>query len=100
MKHTGHTDDQLARILAAVRSVEAQVGASWHPDDGAGPSVRLAQKRALKAWEGRHPDECWFAASLIATYAQCMNPDVTLEAFVGQFTIEQADRLYLAAGQE
>lgn len=37
LKHDGHSDDELRRILAAVRSVEALVGASWHPDDGAQP---------------------------------------------------------------
>jgi len=37
LKHDGHTADQLARILAAVRSVEALAGFGWHPDDGAQP---------------------------------------------------------------
>jgi hypothetical protein len=36
LKHRGHTSDELAEILAAVRMVEAEVGAPWHADD-AGP---------------------------------------------------------------
>lgn len=34
----GHTDAELEQILAAVRRVEAEVGAPWHPDDGTPPS--------------------------------------------------------------
>lgn len=39
LKHDGHTDAQLQLILAAVRRVEAEVGAGWHPDDGPPPHV-------------------------------------------------------------
>lgn len=39
LKHDGHTVDQLDGILRAVRLVEANVGAPWHPDDGAAPHV-------------------------------------------------------------
>jgi hypothetical protein len=39
LKHDGHSDAQLQLILAAVRRVEAEVGAGWHPDDGPPPHV-------------------------------------------------------------
>jgi hypothetical protein len=39
LKHPGHSDAQLQLILAAVRRVEAEVGAGWHPDDGPPPHV-------------------------------------------------------------
>ncbi len=37
LKHAGHTDDDLKRILAAVRSVESLAGMCWHEDDGPAP---------------------------------------------------------------
>jgi hypothetical protein len=96
LKHEGHTDDQLAQILTAVRRVEAEVGAPFHPDDGAEPRSRAAAQRALAAW-GDDINGAWFAASLIATFEQCRQPDCTLDGLVGQFTIEQCERLYDAA---
>jgi hypothetical protein len=98
LKHDGHTVEQLIQILDAVRKVEADVGARWHPDDAPEPRSRQAIERALKAWEGRE-EHAWFHASLIATFEQCRNPDATLEGLVGQFTIEQATRLYEQATQ-
>ncbi len=93
----GHTPDDLKRILAAVRWVESLVGASWHPDDSPDPRSAKAIRRALDAWADRDPGTAWFAASLIATFEQCRNADATFEDLVGQFSIEQADRLHDAA---
>ncbi len=39
----GHTDDDLKRILAAVRSVESLAGMGWHEDDG--PPPHTARRR-------------------------------------------------------
>ncbi len=97
LKHPGHTDEQLQQILAAVRRVEAEVGAGWHPDDSPDPHSAKAIRRAVDAWAGRDPGTAWFAASLIATFEQCRNADATFEDLVSQFTIEQADRLHDAA---
>jgi hypothetical protein len=96
LKHDGHTDDQLAQILTAVRRVEAEVGAPFHPDDGAEPRSRAAAQRALAAW-GDDINGAWFAASLIATFEQCRHPDCTLDGLVAQFSIEQCERLWEAA---
>jgi hypothetical protein len=97
LKHDGHSDAQLQLILAAVRRVEAEVGAGWHPDDSAEPRSRQAIARALNAWKGRDQGAAWFAASLIATFEQCRNADATLEQLVAQFSIEQADKFHDAA---
>jgi hypothetical protein len=169
LKHDGHSDAQLQLILAAVRRVEAEVGAGWHPDDGppphtadpeyeaemqhqsatvdeggrvdqeevdalafmfnaldpdsqelcmqiareahavirpisvsANPTVRRwSIARAVIAWAatGRSVDELWFVASNLATFEQCRDPSATLGGLISQFTIEQADGLYEAAGQ-
>jgi hypothetical protein len=96
LKHDGHTDDQLHLILAAVRRVESEVGAPFHPDDSPPPQSRAAAQRALAAW-GDDINGAWFAASLIATFEQCRLPDCTLAGLVGQFTIEQCERLWGAA---
>jgi len=37
LSQDGHTDDQLAAILAAVRKAETEVGATFHPDDAPAP---------------------------------------------------------------
>jgi hypothetical protein len=97
LKHDGHSDAQLQLILAAVRRVEAEVGAGWHPDDSPEPRSRAAIQRALDAWADRDQGAAWFAASLIATFEQCRNADATLEELVAQFTIEQADKFHDAA---
>ncbi len=97
LKHEGHTPEQLDLILAAVRKVEAEVGAGWHPDDSPEPHSAKAIRRAVDAWAGRDPGTAWFAASLIATFEQCRNADATFEQLVASFTIEQADRLHDAA---
>jgi hypothetical protein len=96
LRHEGHTDDELAQILAAVRRVEAEVGAPFHPDDSPPPQSRAAAQRALAAW-GDDINGAWMAASLIATFEQCRLPDCTLDGLVGQFSIEQCERLYQAA---
>jgi hypothetical protein len=96
LKHEGHDDGQLSRILAAVRRVEAEVGAPFHPDDSPPPQSRAAAQRALAAW-GDDINGAWFAASLIATFEQCRQPDCTLEGLVAQFSIEQCERLWEAA---
>jgi ribosomal protein L28 len=168
LKRDGHSDAQLQLILAAVRRVEAEVGAGWHPDDGPPPHVntnpraevayptaaavdeggavddsmlndigarwnalrkmgmvlcqqiaseahaagrsisvsanptrrRWSIARAVIAWaaSGRSIDELWLAASNLATFEQCRDPSATLGGLISQFTIEQADRLYEAAG--
>jgi hypothetical protein len=96
LKHDGHTSEQLGQILAAVRRVEAEVGAPFHPDDSPPPQSRAAAQRALAAW-GDDINGAWMAASLIATFEQCRLPDCTLDGLVGQFSIEQCERLYQAA---
>jgi hypothetical protein len=97
LKHGPHSYEQRCQILAAVRRVEAEVGAGWHPDDGAPPQSRQAIARAMDAWKDRDQGAAWFAASLIATFEQCRNADANLEELVAQFTIEQADKFHDAA---
>ncbi len=97
LKHQGHSPEQFDRILAAVRRVESEIGAGWHPDDSPEPRSAKAIRRAVDAWAGRDPGTAWFAASLIATFEQCRNADATFEDLVSQFSIEQADRLHDAA---
>jgi hypothetical protein len=169
LKHDGHSDAQLQLILAAVRRVEAEVGAGWHPDDGpppyvntdpraeidyptavapdeggevedylvpmlqsqyddldidgkalccevareaqlAGRSISVSQNPTVRRWSiaraviawagsGRTVDELWLAVSNLATFEQCRDPSATLGGLISQFTIEQSERLYEAAGQ-
>jgi hypothetical protein len=62
---------------------------------------RWSIARAVIAWAatGRSVDELWFVASNLATFEQCRDPSATLGGLISQFTIEQADGLYEAAGQ-
>lgn len=93
LKHHGHTAEQLNNILSLIRRVEAEVGAGWFPGDVTSRKGYI--DRARKAWadSGRDEAELWFAATVLATYEQCKDPDCTLDGLIRQFTIEQAERL-------
>jgi hypothetical protein len=55
LKHDGHSDAQLQLILAAVRRVEAEIGAGWHPDDGPPHKVPAARSGDAEASAGGLP---------------------------------------------
>lgn len=57
LKHDGHSDAQLQLILAAVRRVEAEVGAGWHPDDGPPPHVNTNPRASIEYPVAATPDE-------------------------------------------
>ena len=97
LKHDGHSLVELEQILIAVRRVETEVGAGWVPNDVTSRSGAI--NRARQAWKQRDEHELWVAAAQVATVEQCRDPDITIDALIAQFSIEQANSLYEAAGQ-
>jgi hypothetical protein len=122
LKHDGHTDAQLQLILAAVRRVEAEVGAGWHPDDGPPPHVNtdpraqvdyptvvvdeggradLVSIQALHAAHGRLSFEQGALVAQIATEARQAGRNLSVSAnpTVRRWSIARAVIAWAASGR-